>query len=720
MPPQTPLDSTIFALDIGTRNVLGILARPEGDRLNILSVAIERHEERAMRDGQIHDIPKVVRVVKAVKQQLERDLGVPLTRVAIAAAGRALVTERARASMEVGLEQVIDMTKLRALELAAIQEALKKLPGDDNHCVGYSIVHYYLDGQPIANLEGQRGKAIEVELIATFLPRVVTDSLVAVCHQAGLEVMNLTLEPIAAINAAVPPNMRALNLALVDIGAGTSDVAITQGGTVTAYAMVPQAGDSLTEAIAEAHLLDFMEAERVKHSLENDGAITFTDVLGLEHTLAAEAVRSSVRPTLEQLVQKIAEQIASLNGKPPAAAILIGGGSLFPYIGPLMAQALGIPENRVAVRGTEMVKRLNEVPEVLQGPMGVTPVGIALNAMHDPGFRFLTIYLEGRVLNLEDWGGTKVVDALLTGGYDMKELAPKPAKLITIVVNGEARQFPGNPGAHTQILMNGLPVTPDAALPDGAKIKIVRPLPGAEDAPLKVSDIVDLRPVPVVINGLSMDFPPLVKVNGTSIMGDRHLSDNDVLTVDRSVRALMVQAGLTESPHATLRYWVDGEAKEYPLRQVRTTVNGEPAGMATEVRGGEIVEVSQQLYPHPTVADVLPKGYTHASLRINDRPLSVPNPGLVVTLGGEPAEMSSPVPEGGQIRRQLSKPMTVADILPLVHDELGDDEGDELLVTVDGKFADTSTPIQVDSLIEVLTDEEGEPDEDEERSELHR
>ncbi|HEY9722672.1 MAG TPA: cell division FtsA domain-containing protein, partial [Oscillatoriaceae cyanobacterium] len=535
------LDAPIFALDIGTRNVVGLLARPEGDRLNVLAIAIEEHEERAMRDGQIHDIPKVVRAVRVVKQALEREIGAPLKRVAIAAAGRALQTERARASQEVGIQHVIDAQRLRGLELAAIQEALTKLTADDTLCVGYSVVHYYLDGQRLSNLEGQRGKQIEVELIATFLPRVVTDSLVAVCHQSDLEVQNLTLEPIAAINAAVPPNMRALNLALIDIGAGTSDVALTQGGTVTAYAMVPQAGDSLTEAIAESYLLDFIEAERVKHLLSSDNAVTFTDVLGLDHTFAAEAVRQTVRPTLDALVQQVAQQILSLNGKAPSAAILIGGGSLFPGLGPLLAQALGLPENRVAVRGTEMVKRLTEVPPLLAGPMGVTPVGIALAALEAPGFRFLTVYLDDTVLNIEDWGSTKVVDALVAAGVDLRELTPRPAKLISITLNGEGRQVPGNPGAHTQLLLDGTPTTPDAVLHDGAKLRIVRPEPGAENTPLKVSDLVDLRPVPVTINGLSMDFPPLVKVNGTSIMGDRHLSDGDSLVVDRSVRALMIQ-----------------------------------------------------------------------------------------------------------------------------------------------------------------------------------
>lgn len=718
MSPATPPVGPIFALDIGTRNVIGIIAQPEGDRLKIQAIALQEHEERAMRDGQIHDIPKVVRAVKAVKQQLEKQTGQTHAHVAIAAAGRALQTTRARAKQEVGIEHIIDKERLRSLELTAIQDAVGSLRSDENHCVGYSIVHYYLDGQAIGNLEGQRGKVIEVELIATFLPRVVTDSLVAVCHQSGLEVMNLTLEPIAAINAAVPPNMRALNLALIDIGAGTSDIAITQGGTVIAYAMVPQAGDSLTEAIAEAYLLDFMEAERVKHLLTNEGAITFTDVLGLDHTFAAEAIRQTVRPTLDLLVTQIADQIRTLNSKSPSAAILIGGGSLFPAIGPLLAQALELAENRVAVRGTEMIKRLDECPPLLSGPLGVTPVGIALAALEAPGFRFLTVYLDGKVVNLEDWGSTKVVDALLAGGYNLQELTPRPGKIVSISINGESRPFPGAPGGHTRIMLNGQPATPDSPLNDGATLQVLRPQPGEEDAPLRVSDIVDLRPVRVQINGLHLDFPPLVKVNGQSIMGDRHLHDGDALTIDRTVRALMVQAGLSETPSSVLRYWFDGEPKEYLLRQIKVMIDGEAGTIEDEIKGGETVEVSQQLFPHPTIGDVLPPGSNLLALRLNDRPMRVPNPGLEIVMGGEPVALDAPVPEGAQLRREFGKRMTVADILPLIQGELDGDEGDELLITVDGKFADMSTPISATSQVEVATDEDDEADEaDEDESE---
>src|SRR5690606_22252797 len=98
--------------------------------------------------------------------------------------------------------------------------------------------------------------------IATFLPEMVVESLYTVMERAGIEVTYLTLEPIAALNVAIPSELRLLNLALADIGAGTSDIAVTKSGTVIAYDMVPIAGDEVTEAIAHNFLVDFNTAER--------------------------------------------------------------------------------------------------------------------------------------------------------------------------------------------------------------------------------------------------------------------------------------------------------------------------------------------------------------------------------------------------------------------------------------------------------------------------
>ncbi len=99
-----------------------------------------------------------------------------------------------------------------------------------------------------------------------------------------LTVENLTLEPIAAINVVVPEDIRLLNIALVDIGAGTSDIAISKDGSIIAYDMVTIAGDEITEAIMQKCLCNFENAEKIKIALDTDNSqITYTDILGNTH-----------------------------------------------------------------------------------------------------------------------------------------------------------------------------------------------------------------------------------------------------------------------------------------------------------------------------------------------------------------------------------------------------------------------------------------------------
>ena len=90
----------------------------------------------------------------------------------------------------------------------------------------------------MTSLEGHTGQVLEAAVVATFLPSEVVDSLYAVMVEAGLEVASLTLEPIAALNAAIPEDIRLLNLALVDIGAGTTDIALCRDGGVVGLSLM--------------------------------------------------------------------------------------------------------------------------------------------------------------------------------------------------------------------------------------------------------------------------------------------------------------------------------------------------------------------------------------------------------------------------------------------------------------------------------------------------
>src|SRR5699024_10070727 len=122
-------------------------------------------------------------------------------------------------SIDISEKRLTSEEEIRHLELSAVQQALTMLTEEattkfsDYHCVGYSVLHYKLDGEPIVSLLDQVGEVASVEVIATFLPKVVVESLLAALERANLTMRALTLEPIAAIHVLVPESMRRLNVA---------------------------------------------------------------------------------------------------------------------------------------------------------------------------------------------------------------------------------------------------------------------------------------------------------------------------------------------------------------------------------------------------------------------------------------------------------------------------------------------------------------------------
>jgi len=219
-------DDMIFVLDIGTRSIIGLAGIVENDRINVLAIDSAEHTKRAMIDGQIEDISSVAKLAASVKEKIEAKLGTSLTKVSVAAAGRALKTERATHEIDVPDGKAIDDDLINQLESGGIEKIEFTLgeAGNDAYkhfnLVGYSVVQYYLDDYPMSSLSDHHGSKIKADILATFLPSEVVDSLYSAMEQAGLEVASMTPEPIAAINAAIPSNLRLLNLAFADIGAG--------------------------------------------------------------------------------------------------------------------------------------------------------------------------------------------------------------------------------------------------------------------------------------------------------------------------------------------------------------------------------------------------------------------------------------------------------------------------------------------------------------------
>ena len=241
----------VFGLDIGTRSIVGTVGYKSGNQFVVVAQRVKEHETRAMLDGQIHDIHKVGDTISEVKRQLEEAVGRRLTEVCIAAAGRVLRTVTTHVEYPFTADKEVDQEDIYGLISAGVEKAYQEFIEENRegdvkfYCVGHSVVRYFLNGYPMGNLEGHKARTIGVDLIATFLPDDVVDGLYKSVELAGLSVSSLTLEPIAAIQLAIPERFRMLNIALLDVGAGTSDISITNDGCILAYGMIPIAGDAL-------------------------------------------------------------------------------------------------------------------------------------------------------------------------------------------------------------------------------------------------------------------------------------------------------------------------------------------------------------------------------------------------------------------------------------------------------------------------------------------
>ncbi|RKI69128.1 cell division protein FtsA [bacterium 1xD42-67] len=510
---RTQDSDMIFALDIGTRSIIGVVGRIEDERLEVLAIEREEHGKRAMLDGQIEDIEQVAKVARRVTERLEERLDCTLERVCVAAAGRALRTEKGTYALE--LPEVLKITDdiIGRLESGAVSAAEGVLGQDREgqrrfYLVGYTVSGYQLDRYPMTTLRGHNGRLLEAEVVATFLPSEVVESLYAVTEAAGLEVASLTLEPIAALNAAIPADLRLLNLVLADIGAGTSDIAVCRDGTVVGYTMATIAGDEITEELMRRYLIPFATAERMKTQLREE-TITYRDVLGLEQSVPGAQVEEAIQQPAQALAQEIAQRVVSLNGAPPSALFLAGGGSKLEGLREMVAEALKMDQRRVALAGNNYEMTAFSDGYDLNDPELATPLGIAVSAglgLISDSYR---IMLNGQPAKLFRSGALTVLELLMMNGYTSADLLGRTGKNLSVTVDGRRMVFRGQPASPCVLRLNGQESAPSALVYAGDSIEFTPAVPG-EDARRAVKDL------------LGQDFSGGVTVNG-------RMSDLDVL-----------------------------------------------------------------------------------------------------------------------------------------------------------------------------------------------
>lgn len=512
----------IYALDIGTRSVIGMLGRQENGRVHILAVEKQPHERRSMLDGQIEDIDQVAATVTQITRRLEADVGRRLTQVCVAAAGRSLRTEHGSSRIELSAPEVIGDEHVQKLTAEAVANAAGILEDGEETAqrmllVGYTATQLRLDQYPLAKLQGHTGTLLEAEVVATFLPSEVVDSLNAVVRRAGLETASLTLEPIAALNAAIPPQLRLLNLVLVDIGAGTSDIAACRDGSVVGYTMATVAGDEISEALMRAYLIDYDTAERIKTELSADTIVEFQDVVGFDQAVPAEEILEKADPAIGSLVGEIARRVLELNGGPPSALFLAGGGSKLSGLCARVAEALEMDTKRVALAGGHFKTTCFADGIPLDDPEYATPLGIAVSSCLGLISDSSRVFLNDAPARLFRSGQLTLLELLMMNGYSYANLIGRTGKSLSLYVDGKRISYHGSPPTAAHLAVNGVEVQPSRIIYAGDNIEFVPAVDG-EDRAMTAGELASLLSVEIVYS------------HGEPLPPDRALRSGDRIT----------------------------------------------------------------------------------------------------------------------------------------------------------------------------------------------
>lgn len=510
----------VFGLDIGTRSIVGTVGYRSGSQFIVLAQRVKEHETRAMLDGQIHDIQKVGETISEVKRQLEEAIGRKLEEVCIAAAGRVLRTTTTHVEYPFTGDKEVSQEDVYGLVSAGVEKAYQEfLEAQEEedikfYCVGHSVVRFYLNGYPMGNLEGHKARTIGIDLIATFLPDDVVNGLYKAVELAGLSVASLTLEPIAAIQLAIPERFRMLNIALLDVGAGTSDISITNDGCILAYGMIPIAGDAITEEIARHCLVDFATAEQIKRDAGVMETVSYTDIMFLPQTISSDEIKKVTADLIDSMAAQAADKIRELNGdKSVSAVFVVGGGGKMPGYTDAIADKLGIARERVALRGEEVMQQIVFMEDVKKDSLLVTPVGICLN-FYEQSNNFIFVNFNDSRIKIYDNNRLSVADAAMQAQFPNDGLFPKRGRELNFTVNGKQRMARGQLGEAAVITVNGEPADINTSIHANDIIRVTESTAG-EPARMSLGELSETSEIlSVYVNDRKVDVPRFASVNG--------------------------------------------------------------------------------------------------------------------------------------------------------------------------------------------------------------
>ncbi len=368
----------LCGLDIGTTKTCAVVAVEGPHGLEV--VGIGEAPSLGMRKGVVVDLDQTIKSIEAATEQAERMAGLPVADVYVGITGdhirstnnRAVVAtaNETREVSEGDVRRVVDASKL--INLSADRQIIHAVPR-----------YFTVDGQEgVEDPVGMAGGRLEVDThIITGGATFITNVLKCV-HRAGLEAAGVVFEPLASSASTLLPEERQVGVVLLDIGGGTTDVAVYSLGSAIYTATIPVGGNILTSDIALGLKTSHDQAESVKRELgaavrDSIGEVT-VPVQTLDGRTTKDVSTAELRgivvprvlETLRMARQKIIENVP--RDLVLGEVVLTGGGSLLKGIEGIAEDVFGLPV-RVGVP-----KHVSGLTETVAQPQYATAIGLVL------------------------------------------------------------------------------------------------------------------------------------------------------------------------------------------------------------------------------------------------------------------------------------------------------------------------------------------------------
>lgn len=371
----------VVSLDIGTSKTVALVGEVEDNaRINIIGVG--QAPSRGLKRGIIVNIDEAVSSIDQALERAERMSGMHVTGVLVGMTGASVTSLNSSGVIAVfGEDREITEEDVRR---AVNNSRYVTVPAD---C---SILHavprqFIVDGcSGIRDPIGMIGARLEVETHIVTGATTSVQNVVKSIKRAGLKMQGLVLSPLASCEAVLHPGEKDLGALLVDIGGGTTSLALFESGSPWFTSVLPVGGDHITSDLAVGLRIPPAEAERVK--IENgcvlaelapqNETVEVTDVGGNRNRVSRRQLAGIIEPRVQEILSMVRYEIqrSGYRGMLPGGVVLTGGTASMDGVVELAQAELEVP----ARLGSPI--KLGGLSDVVCGPAYSTGVGLLLQA----------------------------------------------------------------------------------------------------------------------------------------------------------------------------------------------------------------------------------------------------------------------------------------------------------------------------------------------------